>query len=56
MIILIANWVQVSGKINQNVVLTYNPSPNNPHYSPRYGMASVVMVINKHDFIIMIVT
>lgn len=39
-----ANWAQVSGNIDQNVVVPYFPGPNQPHWQARYGMATVVAV------------
>ena len=44
--ILIANWAQVSGHIDQNIAVPYFPGPNQPHWGARYGMVSVVAVSN----------
>lgn len=39
-----ANWAQASGHIQQNIVLPAYPSPDTPHWTPRYGHAAIVSV------------
>ena len=39
-----SNWAEVSGEVEQNVVIPFYPSPNNKHWGPRYGFAMVVTV------------
>lgn len=39
-----ANWAQASGKVQQNIVVPAYPTPGSQHWSPRYGMATIVTV------------
>eukprot|EP01039_Chlorochromonas_danica_P008280 gene8280-9129_t len=38
----VANWAQSSGEMAQNIAIPYLPAPATPHWSPRFGMATIV--------------
>lgn len=44
-----ANWAQASGKLQQNIVIPYIPSPARPHWTARYGAAAVVVRNNTNE-------
>lgn len=42
--LLLANWAQASGSIQQNIVVPYYAAPDTPHWTGRYG-ASVASTV-----------